>query len=96
MKAWRVLLLILGIMLVISGLAAVLASPVGGIIGIGIGVFAIVYSRKGQERIRVFHTYIAGISHHKTNFYSLDLDSDDHVLTLEEEPTQVLTHALDC
>ena len=34
-----------------------------------------------------FHTYVAGIKHHKTAFYSLDLEQREHQLELVEEPT---------
>lgn len=34
-----------------------------------------------------FKTDIAGISHHKKAFYSLDLEKDDYVTELVEEPT---------
>lgn len=34
-----------------------------------------------------FHTYIAGIKHHKKAFYSLDLEQREHKLELVEEPT---------
>jgi len=36
---------------------------------------------------RVFSTYVTGITHHKKNFYSLDLDKEDFTLDLVEEPT---------
>ena len=34
-----------------------------------------------------FHTYVAGIKHHKTNFYNLDLSQREHKLELIPEPT---------
>lgn len=34
-----------------------------------------------------FHTYVAGISHHKKNYYSLDLDQREHDVEFVEEPT---------
>ena len=36
--------------------------------------------------MRQFHCEITGISHHKKAFFSLDLDSDNHTIALEEEP----------
>ena len=34
-----------------------------------------------------FHSYVAGISHHKKNFHALNLDQREHPVELVEEPT---------